>query len=285
MDKKILFSRMKRSSFFIIGVCGIVFILFACFVAPLLLPWDPLKSDIIHRFVPPEGLSKGLSGHIFGTDNLGRDLLTRLLIGGQYSISLALVVVIINMVVGTVLGIISGYFGGWIDVAVMRVCDVMMALPTLIMGIAIISIFGQSTFNLILVLTVFSGWIQICKVTRNNVRVAKNMEFVLASNALGARPLHIMFSQILPNVTTNIIILGSQRIGVVILLEAALSFLGLGIKPPAPSWGNMISAGRQFLTTQPWMIIVPGCALMISVLSCNFLGDGVRDILDTKRRI
>ena len=284
MDKRILIGRMKRSYFFRIGVVGIIFIFIACYIGPLFIEWDPIKTSIDGRFLPPEGFARGFKGHILGTDQLGRDVLIRLLIGGQYSFRLAFFVVFFQTCIGTFMGILSGYVGGWIDIVIMRACDMLMSIPGLIMSIAVIAILGQSTINLIIVMTI-SSWVQLCKVTRNNVRVVKQMEFVSASKVLGAGLGRIMFKQILPNCTTNIIILSSQRIGHTIIMEASLSYLNLGIKPPAPSWGNMISQGRTFLTTQPWLILVPGFTLMLAVLSFNFLGDGIRDILDTKRKI
>ena len=284
MDKNILLSRMNRSYFFRIGIIGIIFIFIACYLLPMLLPWDPIATEITMRFRPPEGLQNGLQGHIFGTDHLGRDVLMRLLIGGQYSFRLAFFVVVLQMSIGTVLGLVSGYVGGWVDQVIMRACDTVLSIPGMVLAIAVMAILGTSTRNLILVMTI-SGWVQLCKVTRNNVRVVKQQEFVSASKILGAKLPHIMFTQIFPNVTTNIIILSSQRIGMTIIMESSLSYLNLGIQAPAPSWGNMISTGRQFLTTQPWLILVPGFALMMSVLSFNFLGDGLRDILDTKRKI
>lgn len=284
MDKKILLSRMKKSIFFNIGIIGIIFIILLCYVGPLFIEWDPYTTSVTDRFLAPEGFKNGLKGHILGTDAVGRDMLIRLLIGGQYSFRLAFFVVILQVSIGTVLGLLAGYIGGWVDMIIMRACDALMAMPTMIISIAVIAILGQSLTNLIFIMTL-SGWVQLCKVTRNNVSVVKKQEFVSASKALGAKLPHIVFSQIFPNVTTNIIILGSQRIGMTIIVEASLSYLNLGIKPPAPSWGNMISLGRNYLVTQPWMILVPGFTLMIAVLSFNFLGDGIRDILDTKRKI
>ena len=284
MNKKILLSRMKRSYFFIIGIIGITIMISCCFIGPLFIDWDPVETNIATRFLPPEGFSNGLTGHILGTDQVGRDVLSRLLIGGQFSIRLAFICVFLTIGVGVLLGLLSGYMGGWVDVLIMRACDAMMAMPGMILAIAIMAILGPSFRNLILTMTI-GGWVRICKVTRNDVRVLKQQEFVLASTALGAKLPHILFTQIFPNVTTNIIILGSQSIGITIVMEASLSFLNLGIQPPAPSWGYMISAGRQFLTTQPWLILAPGSVLMLAVLSFNFLGDGIRDILDTKRKI
>jgi peptide/nickel transport system permease protein len=206
------------------------------------------------------------------------------LIGGRYSLRIALISVILQTIIGMILGILSGYFGGWVDSVIMRACDTLMSIPAIMMGIAIMAILGPSERNLIIVLTI-SGWVQLCKVTRNSGRVLNKQEFVSASRALGGKSFHIMLSQIFPNTTTNMIIISSQRIGLMILIEATLSFLNLGIPAPAPSWGNMIAAGRAYLTTQPWLILAPGCALMLVVLAFNFLGDGLRDVLDIRRKV
>ena len=284
MHKRIIFSRMRHSYFFMIGLICLIVVLIAVYIVPLFLPWEPNVTDLASRFMPPQGFSQGLKGHIVGTDFLGRDVLTRLLIGGQYSFRLSFISVIIITILGCIMGTLAGYFGGWVDAVVMRICEALMAIPPLIMAIAIIAVLGQSTQNLIIVLCI-GGWVQICMLTRNNVRVVKQQEFVAASRALGAKRLHIMFRQIFPNVTTQIIVLTSQRVGTTILMESALSYLNIGIPLPAPSWGNMISEGRQYLMTQPWMVIVPGIALMLAVLAFNFMGDGIRDVLDTKRKV
>ena len=184
--------------------------------------------------------------------------------------------------IGTVLGAVSGYFGGAVDAVIMRLCDIMMAIPNLVLAIAVMAVLGPNIFNLVIVL-IITTWVQYCKVTRNNVMVVKNTEFVKASQVLGASRMHIMFSQIFPNVTTQLIILISQQLGWTILTEASLSFLSLGVQPPTPSWGNMIADGRNFLITNPWLVMVPGVALMVTVLAFNFLGDGLRDVLDPKR--
>ena len=160
----------------------------------------------------------------------------------------------------------------------------MSAVPTLILGIVVLSLFGSSIINLILVLGL-TRWIPICKVTRNSVRVASQMDFVRASQILGGKSGHILFTQIFPNVTTNIIIQGSQQIGRLILAQATFAFLGLGVLPPAPSWGHMIASGRNYLTVYPWMALTPGIALMLTTIAFNFLGDGLRDVLDPKRTV
>ncbi len=284
MNKKTLFSRMRRSIFFMVGVTGVVLMVLGCIILPIFSPWQPTTNDLRATFALPEGLIHGLKGHILGTDSLGRDLFVRLFVGGRYSLRIALIVVLLSTVIGVVLGLVSGYFGGWIDAVIMRLCDALLAVPMVVLAIAILAVLGASERNLILVLT-FSNWVGQCKVVRNEVNILKRREFVMASKALGAKSPHIMFRQIFPNTTTNLLDISSQRIGMVILMESSLSFLGLGILPPAPSWGGMISDGRIYLVTSPHMIIVPGLALMITVLSFNFLGDGLRDVLDTKRKV
>ena len=247
----------------------------------MLLSWDPTKQSLGERFIPPQGFIDGLQGHILGTDQLGRDLLMRMLMGGRISLLIAACVVILQNIIGVVLGIVSGYFGGIADTIIMRICDILLAIPLLVLAIAVIAVIGTSIFNLIMVMT-FTTWVRISKIIRNDVRIYKNKEFVSASRAFGGSKPHIMFKQIFPNVTTNLLIIGSQGFGQILLIEAALSFLNLGVQVPSPAWGNMINTGRNYLTTYPWLAIAPGVALMLTVLALNFLGDGMRDVLDPK---
>lgn len=283
MGKNILLKRMKHNPFFVVGMTIVLLVILSVLIIPLLSDYKPTVNDLTSVFRPPEWFSKGLDGHVLGTDELGRDVFIRLLYGGRYSLLIAGIVVALQVLLGTTLGIVAGYFGGILDAIIMRLCDVVLAIPNLILAIAIMSVMGINMGNLIFVL-IFAGWVDCCKVTRNNVLVIKNQEFVHASEVLGAGKAHIMFTQILPNVTTHIIILASQRFGFTILLEAALSFLNLGIQPPIPSWGNMIAGGRSFMTIYPWLVFAPGIALMLCVLAFNFLGDGLRDVLDPKRQ-
>ncbi len=282
MKPKILIKRMLNNPFFMTGLIVAIIIVLATFLSPIFLQFDPIKNSLTEKFVAPEYFSKGLSGHILGTDQLGRDIFARLLTGGRASLSIAACVVLIQLSFGTTMGLVSGYFGGAVDTIIMRVCDVILSIPNLVLAIAIMSVLGTGKMNLIIVLS-FSGWVQYCKITRNNVRIAKNMEYVHASQVLGASKAHILFTQILPNVLTNIIIITSQQVGRTILLESSLSFLNLGIAAPTPSWGNIISDGRVYLTVYPWICMSAGIALMFTVLSFNFLGDGLRDVLDPKR--
>ena len=198
--------------------------------------------------------------------------------------TIAIIVVALQISIGVILGLFAGYFGGVIDIIVMRLCEIVLSIPQLILAIAIMAVMGPSLSNLVFAM-VFGGWVHVCKVTRNNVLVLRKQEFVQASIVLGAKTPHIVLRQIFPNVLTQIFVVGSQRFGESILQEAALSFLQLGIQAPDPAWGNMISAGRTFMATYPWMVVAPGIALMLAVLSFNFLGDGLRDILDPKRKV
>lgn len=284
MDKKIILNRMRKNPFFMTGVIVSAFILLLVLLTPVLTSYDPVKNSLSEKFLAPEFFQNGLNGHVFGTDELGRDVFSRLLYGAKNTFLVSFTASAISILVGVVLGLVSGYFGGVIDAIIMRACDVVSAVPTLILGIVVLSLLGSNLVNLILVLAL-TRWIRICKVTRNSVRVASKMDFVNASRVLGAKSGHIIFRQIFPNVTTNIIIQGSQQIGSLILAQATFAFLGLGVLPPAPSWGHMIASGRNYLTVYPWMALVPGVALMVTAIAFNFLGDGLRDVLDPKRTV
>ena len=265
-----------------IGLLVVLGILVVTIFAPQIVLFDPLKNSLFERLQKPDWFSKGMAGHILGTDELGRDVFTRLLTGAQISLIIAAAVTSIQIILGTVLGVVSGYIGGWVDVLIMRVCDIFLALPSMLVAIALMAVLGASIPNLIFILSI-TGWVQFCRVTRNNVKIIRSMEFVSAEKVMGASRFRIMFKQILPNVTTDILVLASQRFGYTISTEATLSFLSLGVAEPMPSWGNMIASGRDFLSTCPWLIFAPGLALMVTVLAFNFLGDGLRDVLDPKR--
>ena len=284
MNGKIILNRMRKNPFFMVGTITSIFILVVVLLTPVLAQYDPIKNSLPEKFLPPEYFAHGLLGHVFGTDQMGRDIFSRMLYGARTTFIIAFAAAAITITVGVVLGLLSGFFGGIVDTIIMRACDVISAVPTLILGIVVLSLFGSNMVNLIFVLG-FTRWVRICKVTRNNVRVAAKMDFVNASRILGAKSNHIIFRQIFPNVTTNIIIQGSQQIGSLILAQATFAFLGLGVLPPAPSWGHMIASGRNYLTVYPWMALVPGIALMITAVAFNFLGDGLRDVLDPKRTV
>ncbi len=280
MSRQELWRRMKRSKFFIIGSILVILIIILSVFAYVIAPYDPLKQVLRNRLKAPTGQ---WNNNIFGADALGRDILSRLLIGSQVSLKISFAVVILTAIIGTIMGIIAGYFGGWVDTVIMRISDIQVSIPPMVLAIAVMAVLGNSTFNLIAVL-VFTRWVQYARVVRGNVMMIRNMDYIHASTVLGASKVRIMFTQILPNVLTPLIIVMSQEFGRTIMTESSLSFLGLGVPPPAPSWGVMIAEGREYLSTAPWVVMVPAIALMIAVLAFNFLGDGVRDVLDPRNK-
>lgn len=283
MSGKELCKRALHSKFFMIGFVMVIILVVAIFAGPIIIPYDAVQMDVFNQLQAPS-FKAGESGvHILGTDGLGRDMLVRLLVGGQVSFKIAFFAVIIGGFLGTVLGLVSGYYGKAVDTIIMRIGDIQLSINTTLLAIVIASILGPNVTNLIIVM-IISSWTKFARLIRGEVLLVKNKEFIQASRVLGASDLHIMFRQVLPNVTTSLIVLLSQQFGQIILLEAALSFLGMGVPLPQPSWGTMISDGRAYLENAPWIVVVPGLALMFSVLAFNFLGDGVRDVLDPKMK-
>jgi len=282
-EKNQFLYRLKKSKLFVIGftICMIIIIL--SIISPFIIVHNPELPNLVNSFKAPQYLSEGWSGHILGTDSIGRDVFTRLLIGSRFSFFIAVSAVFFAILIGIITGLYSGYYGGWIDNVIMRFADTQLSIPQLILAIAIVAVLGPSTTNLIIVL-IITHWPQIARLIRGNVLIVREMELIKASRVLGAGDMWIMFSQILPNVITPLLILASQQIGFMILVEASLSFLGLGIQPPTPSWGVMIADGRDYLMTAPWIVMAPGIALMITVLAFNFLGDGLRDALDPRMK-
>ena len=283
MKKSELLRRMKKSKFFVIGLVIAVFVILAAFTSPLFVVHDPIQSDLRKRLISPEFLANGINGYILGTDALGQDIFTRLVTGCRISLLIAAAGVLIPAIIGTALGAIAGFFGGTIDNVIMRICDIQLSIPTMVLAITVMAIFGNSVPNLLLVLAIV-GWTSYTRVVRGSVMGIRNSEFIQASRVLGASNARILITQVLPCVLTPLIILMSQQIGFVILTEANLSFLGMGVPLPNPSLGSMIADGREYIATAPWTVVVPGVTLMIIVLAFNFLGDGVRDILDPKNK-
>ena len=282
-EKSQLFTQLKRSNFFVIGFIICTLIIALSIIAPFIVSYDAKKPELANSLIPPQYFFKGWSGHVLGTDNLGRDILTRILIGSKYTFVIAVGSVTFGILIGTIIGLFSGYNGGRIDNLIMRFADTQLSIPPLLLAIAVVASLGSSITNIIIVLTITS-WPKIARLIRGNVLIIREAEFISASRVLGASDSWIMFSQILPNITTPLLIIASQQIGWTILMEAYLSFLGLGVQAPTPSWGGMIADGRSYLMAAPWVIMAPGIALMITVLSFNFLGDGLRDALDPKMR-
>ena len=269
--------QFMRNPLALLGSLVIILLVLAAIFAPYVTPSDPLEMDLINPYQPP-----GSEGHIFGTDNFGRDIFTRLVYGSRISLLIGIVVVSIASVIGTVLGIIAGYYGGVVDSAIMRLVEIFYAFPFLILAIAVIALFGPSIFNVMWVLGLVS-WPLYARVVRSQVLTLRDAEYVEAARAAGMGNWRIMFKHILPNSLTPVIVMATFGIPEAILASAALGFLGLGVQPPTPEWGVMISEGKDLIRRAPYLITWPGVAIMTVVMSFNFVGDGLRDALDPKQ--
>ena len=268
--------RLLKNFAFTSGLVLTVLILLAAIAAPLLAPHDP-NVPIGSR------LEKPSNEHMFGLDELGRDVLSRMIWGARVSLRVGFSVVLLASLVGVTLGAISGYFGGAIDVLVMRLCDILMAFPGILLAIAMVAILGPSLNNVILALATI-GWVGYARLVRGQVLKVREMEYVTAAKALGAKSPRVIIRHVLPNVINPVIVMATLGLAGAILSEAALSFLGLGVQPPTPSWGAMLTAGRRYLGTANHLAIYPGVAIMLAVMGLNFLGDGLIDALDPKYR-
>ena len=266
---------------FMIGFTLLIFVILICASSSLWVQWDSTKSNLMLRLRSPDWFGQGLKGHPFGTDPLGRDVLTRLLEGGWVSLKITFIVTVVSMALGALVGLITGYYGGIVDMIVMRICDVLLAIPQLMLAICVVAVMGTSMFNLIFTLTA-TGWVATARLVRSQVLGMKNTEFISASKVLGASTTRILWKELFPNTITQLMISASGHFGGTILVETSLSYLGMGVPVPTPSWGNMISDGRQYLSSAPWVVMAPGVALMLTVLAFNFLGDGIRDVFDPK---
>ncbi len=253
--------------------------------APLLAPADPIAQDNVlgTRFVPPLARDAGGSLHLLGTDALGRDLYSRLLYGARISLSVGILSVIVSVALGTAIGMVSALVGGIVERALMAITDAALALPRIVLLLALASMWEQSLVLVVLVLGL-TGWMTVARLVRAEVKGILQQPYMEASRAVGARRLRAMRDHVLPNAWTPVIVTAALGVGNAILLEAGLSFLGLGIPAPAPSWGNLIANGRDALVNAPWISTIPGLAVALAVVACNLLGDGLRDTLDPRSR-
>ncbi|MFP5319208.1 MAG: nickel transporter permease [Acidimicrobiia bacterium] len=255
------------------GLIIVAVLTLAAVFAPLLAPHDPTVID------PLRGLEGSSRDHLLGTDELGRDVLSRLLVGARWSLGIAFLATLSVMTVGTLIGLVAGYVGGWLDALVMRVVDALLALPNLVLYLAIIGTLGPGIRNVFIALVAIS-WASYARVMRGLVLSVRERAFVRASRSLGAGDGRLMLRHILPNVISPIVVLATLQLGGTILGLASLGFFGLGAQPPTPEWGTMINQGRLFLQTNPTLMIYPGIAISLAVLGFNLMGDGLRDVLD-----
>lgn len=246
--------------------------------APVLAPYDPNAQQLRAMVQPPQWLG---GDHFLGTDNLGRDILSRILYGARVSLLIALAVVVISGFVGVSLGAISGYFGGKVDFTIQKLVEVVWAFPPLLLAIAILAFLGQGLFNLILAL-VAQRWIQYCRVVRGQTLSLRNRDFVTATQALGASDSRIIWRHIIPNIIQTSLVIGTFAMASAIISEASLSFLGLGVPPEIPTWGTMLADARIYISTAWWLPLFPGLCIFVTVLGINLLGDALRDLLDPR---
>ncbi len=251
--------------------------------APLIAPKDPERGSLLHSLVPPFWQEGGSTEFLLGTDFQGRDILSRLVYGSRISLIVMVCSVVASGAIGTFLGLVSGLLGGWVDALIMRVVDVILTLPGLLVALVLAAVLGSSLFNVILIVTVTS-WVGYARNVRGQVLSLKERDFVLAARALGANDMRVMRAHLFPNVVATILVLATLSAGGVILLESTMSFLGVGIPPPQPAWGVMVADGRQWVTVAWWVSVIPGIAIALVILSINHLGDWLRDYLDPTLR-
>lgn len=272
---------LKNRNLMVSGGILLLIVLIAIF-APLLAPHDPYKQNLLARMVRPSFMG-GDSTHLLGTDALGRDMLSRLIYGARVSLGVGLMATLVSGIIGTTMGLLAGYFGGRIDQVVQFLINVRLALPAILVALACVALFGGS----ITVVTVTLGlllWDRFAVVIRAATMQLRNMEYVSAAEVLGARMPRILRKDILPNVTSQLVVIASLEMASAIMLEAGLSFLGLGVQPPTPSWGLMISEGKEMLLFESWLITIPGLYLFVLVFAINVFGDGIRDISSPEGR-
>jgi peptide/nickel transport system permease protein len=250
-------------------------------LASLLLHGKVYDQDLLHRLQPPVYSAGGDSAHLLGTDSLGRDVLARIMAGTRISLEIAVVAVILGGVAGIALGMIAGYFGGWIDDLLMRFTDAVLAIPLVLFALSVIAVIGGGVRNLILVIA-FTQWMTYARTARGETLVLRESLFVTAARSIGCGNLRILARHVLPHLLPSAIVLATLNVSTAVLLEAGLSFLGLGIAPPDPSLGSMLTEGRQYITRAPWLAIWPGLTLLLLVLAINLTGDGLRTRLDRR---
>jgi ABC-type dipeptide/oligopeptide/nickel transport system permease subunit len=281
---QVLARRLWRLKWGLASAAVLLAIVASAILAPALAPHDPLQVDIRNRLAPPAWMARGDWAHPLGTDQVGRDLLSRIVYGGRVSLVVGISAVLVASAIGVLLGLGAGYFGPRVDWTIMTLVNVMLTFPFVLLALAVIAVLGPSLQNMIVVLGV-AGWPIYCRVVRAETRALREREFVLAGQALGMSHLRIVFRQILPNLVSPIVVIATLQIAQVIILESFLSFLGLGIQPPTPAWGNMLGEGRVYMLNSWWIAAFPGLAIFVTTLVINLMGNGLRDWLDPHMKL
>jgi peptide/nickel transport system permease protein len=279
-----LLRRLVRRRTALFGMVVFLGVLLAAVLAPVVTPFDPLEQDIGQRLQAPGWQDAQGRVHPLGTDHLGRDILARIIFGSRIALVVGLAAVLISGVLGMIIGLVAGYFGGRVDDFLMRLADIQLAFPFILLAIAVIGVLGPSLRNIIIVIGV-SSWVVYARVVRGEVLSIREREYVQAAIALGSRNGRVLWSHVLPNTFTPWLVVATLDMARVIVIESALSFLGLGVQPPTPTWGGMLADGRVYLSTAWWLATFPGLAILVTVLGINLLGDGLRDTLDPRLKV
>jgi peptide/nickel transport system permease protein len=279
----VLKKRIQGHQGMIIGSMIVLLIILMALFAPFLAPHDPYQQDLLSRLIPPIWDSHGSSEHILGTDHLGRDYLSRLIYGARISLLIGIGAALISGLIGTFIGVMAGYFGGRVDLVVTFLITVRLSMPVVLVALAVVAIVGGSLQVVICVLGLLL-WDRFAVVMRSSTQQIRSMDYVAAAQAVGCSVSRVLMTEVMPNVINNLIVITTIEIAHAIILEAALSFLGLGVQPPLPSWGLMVSEGKDMMLFESWLITIPGVALFLLVLAINLMGDGIRDITAPENR-
>jgi ABC-type dipeptide/oligopeptide/nickel transport system permease subunit len=276
--------RVWRLKWGLVAAAVLVIVAGGAAAAPWIAPYDPLAVDIQHRLGPPAWMAGGTRAHLLGTDQIGRDLLSRVIYGGRVSLVIGTSAVLVSSTIGVLLGLAAGYFAGRIDWTIMTLVNVMLTFPFVLLALAVIAVLGPSLINMIIVLGV-ADWPLYARVIRAETLAIREREFVLAGRALGMSHARLVFGQILPNLVSVIVVIATLQVARVIILESFLSFLGLGVQPPTPAWGNMLGEGRVYMLNSWWIATFPGLAIFVTTLAINLMGNALRDWLDPHMKL
>ena len=280
---KKLLRTLRENPVNLLALTFFLLVVFAAVFAPWLAPHDPTIQSLRLRLRPPIWLAGSEAGHILGTDALGRDMLSRIIFGARVSLLVGFTAVLLQTLIGVSAGLVAGYYGGFVDNLLMRFADVQQAIPFLVLVVAVAAVVGPSLLNTVLILGV-TGWVTYGRVVRAQVLSLMQQEYVTASQALGSKDQRVMLRHLLPNLVAPVTVVGTLTVSAMILVEASLSFLGLGVPPPTPTWGGMVADGRNYLVTAWWVSVMPGTAVFLTVLAINLVGDWLREVLDPTLR-
>ena len=272
---QVFWQRFKKNRFAMAGAVVVIILFLLSFLAPYITPYDPDALDLYHVLEPPS------SAHWFGTDDLGRDVLTRVIYGARISLKVGFVAVGIAVLIGTIVGLVSGYYSGLTDNILMRFVDIMLCFPTFFLILAVIAFLGQSIWYIMIIIGL-TGWMGVSRLVRAEVLSIRERDYVMAVRALGASDLRIIFRHILPNALSPVLVSATLGVAGAILTESALSFLGIGVPPPTPSWGNILTSGKDYIEFAWWLTLYPGLAITLTVLAYYLVGEGIRDALDPR---